>query len=121
MIRFFVLPILLITLAGSPIMPVLATQQNQNNPPKKLIRNKAKRTVKARSIRRTQARRDNRDAQSASKAVSKGPINADSRTHIYYWPTCPDFNKVPLKSRVIFGTSEEAEKAGYKAARNCPQ
>jgi hypothetical protein len=119
--RFFVLPILLITLASSPIMPVLATQQNQNNPPKKLVRNKAKRTVKARSMRGTQARRDNHSAQSASNAVSKGPIHANNRTHVYYWPTCPDFNRVPLKSRVIFGTSEEAEKAGYKAARNCPQ
>jgi Tfp pilus assembly protein FimT len=121
MIRFFILPILLITLAGSPIMSVLAAQQNQNVPPKKLIRNKAKRTVKARSLRRTQARKDNQDARSASKVVSKGPIQANDRTHIYYWPTCPDFNKVPLKNRVIFGTSEEAEKAGYKAARNCPQ
>jgi hypothetical protein len=121
MIRFFILPILLMTLAGSPVMSAPATQQNQNSQPRKVTRSKAKRTAKARSVRRSQSRRQSQNAEAVSKAVSKGPIYANSRTRIYYWPTCPDFNKVPVANRVIFGTSEEAEKAGYKAARNCPQ
>jgi hypothetical protein len=121
MTRFFILPILLIALAASPIMSSPCMQQNQNSQPKKLIRNKAKRAAKARSTRRAQTRRDNQNREAVSKAASKGPIYANDRTRVYYWPTCPDFNKVPLRNRVIFGTSEEAEKAGYKAARNCPQ
>jgi hypothetical protein len=31
-----------------------------------------------------------------------------------------DFEKVPQKELTLFGTKEEAERAGYRAAQNCP-
>jgi endonuclease YncB( thermonuclease family) len=34
-------------------------------------------------------------------------------------PGCPDFFKVAAKNKVQFKTKEEAEAAGYRAARNC--
>jgi deoxyribonuclease-1 len=34
-------------------------------------------------------------------------------------PGCPDFFKIAVKNRVHFKTKEEAEAAGYRAAKNC--
>ena len=119
--RFFTLPLLFLSFAVPPIMSMPAMQQAQTNQAKKTVRKKTRSAATARRVRRSQPRAGNRNAQPSVKAVSTGPIHANTRTRIYYWPNCPDFNKVPLRSRMIFGTSEEAEKAGYKAATNCPQ
>jgi endonuclease YncB( thermonuclease family) len=44
--------------------------------------------------------------------------NRNSR--IYHWnPGCPDFFKIAEKNRVHFKSKEEAESAGYRAAKNC--
>jgi hypothetical protein len=117
--RFFILPLLFFSFAVPPIMSMPIMQQDQTNQAKKTVRKKTRKAATARRVRRSQARAGNQNAQSSVKAVSTGSIHANTR--IYYWPNCPDFNKVPLRSRMIFGTSEEAEKAGYKAATNCPQ
>jgi uncharacterized protein (TIGR02246 family) len=61
-----------------------------------------------------------REMQLEQLPESAGPIRGNSRTKIYYWPQCPDFEKVPQKELTIFGTKEEAERAGYRAAQNCP-
>ena len=53
--------------------------------------------------------------------VSVGPVHADRRKKTFYWPGCPRFEKVPLKDREIFGDDEEAERAGYKPAKDCKQ
>jgi hypothetical protein len=119
--RFFILPLLFLSFAVLPIMSMPVMQQDQTAQAKKTVRKKSRSAVTARRVRRPQARAGNQNAQSSGKVVSTGPIHANTRTRIYYWPNCPDFNKVPLRSRMIFGTSEEAEKAGYKAATNCPQ
>jgi uncharacterized protein (TIGR02246 family) len=61
-----------------------------------------------------------REMQLEQPAESAGPIRGNSRTKVYYWPQCPDFEKVPQKELTLFGTKEEAERAGYRAAQNCP-
>jgi uncharacterized protein (TIGR02246 family) len=61
-----------------------------------------------------------REMQLELPPESAGPIRGNSRTKIYYWPRCPDFEKVPEKELAIFGTKEEAERAGYRPAQNCP-
>jgi uncharacterized protein (TIGR02246 family) len=61
-----------------------------------------------------------REMQLEVPPESAGPIRGNSRTKVYYWPRCPDFEKVPQKELTIFGTKEEAERAGYRAAQNCP-
>lgn len=39
---------------------------------------------------------------------------------IYHLPNCPDYGKIAEKNREYFKTKEEAGKAGYRVARNCP-
>jgi hypothetical protein len=53
--------------------------------------------------------------------VSVGPIHADRSKKVFYWPGCPKFDSVSLKNKVIFGDDEEAERAGYKPAKDCRQ
>jgi hypothetical protein len=48
------------------------------------------------------------------------PIIGDKHTKTYYRRDCPNYNDVPLKERVTFPTTEEAEKAGYKLSKTCP-
>jgi methylphosphotriester-DNA--protein-cysteine methyltransferase len=38
---------------------------------------------------------------------------------IYHWPGCPNYDDVSAANRVEFGSRAEAERAGYRAARNC--
>ncbi len=47
-------------------------------------------------------------------------ILGNRRTGIYHWPGCPYFDKISPSNRVTFHNREAAEKAGYRAARNCP-
>lgn len=66
--------------------------------------------------------------KAAIAAVSKppamvvvGPIIGNRNSKIYHLPNCPDFSKVSEKNRVPFETEAEAQAAGYRKARNCPQ
>ncbi len=52
--------------------------------------------------------------------VAFGNIIGNSRTKIYHRPDCPSYNKVSPENKVEFQTIEEAEKAGYRPAKNCP-
>lgn len=40
---------------------------------------------------------------------------------IYHLPNCPDYSKVTERNRVLFKTEAEAQTAGYRKAKNCPQ
>ena len=60
------------------------------------------------------------DAPATSPAAATGPIFGNKRSMIYHLPNCPDYNKISEKNRQYFKTQEEAEKAGYRMARNCP-
>jgi len=48
-----------------------------------------------------------------------GQIIGNRRSMIYHWPGCPYYNDIAPHNRVYFGSREEAEKAGYRASRNC--
>ena len=39
---------------------------------------------------------------------------------IYHLPTCPDYGRISAKNVVPFKSEEEASKAGYRKAKNCP-
>jgi endonuclease YncB( thermonuclease family) len=49
-----------------------------------------------------------------------GAIIGNRRSRIYHEPNCPNYNDVSPQNRVMFGSREEAERAGYRRARNCP-
>jgi len=61
-------------------------------------------------------------ASSATGAAASASdqIIGNKRSMIYHLPNCPDYNKISEKNREYFKTKEDAEKAGYRAARNCP-
>ena len=61
---------------------------------------------------------DFRAGKGTPEAV-QGLIIGNRRSRIYHAPGCPSYNRVSPQNRVTFKTAAEAEKAGYKKARNC--
>ncbi|RMF91140.1 MAG: nuclease [Nitrospinota bacterium] len=54
-----------------------------------------------------------------SLALTTAPIIGNRKSHLYHWPGCPNYHQVSPENRVIFPNRQEAERAGYRAARNC--
>lgn len=46
-------------------------------------------------------------------------IRGNRRSMIYHWPGCPNYDDIAMHNRVSFTSRAEAERAGYRAARNC--
>ena len=44
----------------------------------------------------------------------------DKQTRLYYPPGCAAANEVSIANRLLFEDLEQAQKAGYKPAKNCP-
>jgi hypothetical protein len=66
------------------------------------------------------ARRETKDQETiAAEAEGESEIIADVQSRVYYSGTCRPTTEVKETNRVLFKTKEEAEKAGYKAAKNC--
>jgi endonuclease YncB( thermonuclease family) len=55
----------------------------------------------------------------AGDGAQLGPIVGNRRSMIYHWPGCPNYSQISPANRVLFPTREVAERAGYRAARNC--
>lgn len=64
------------------------------------------------------ARREAREAES-SEQESLEAIVADRQTKIYYPRGCRPANEIKESDLVTFNTNEDAEKAGYKQAKQC--
>ncbi|HVS80623.1 MAG TPA: hypothetical protein VHE60_02710 [Pyrinomonadaceae bacterium] len=58
------------------------------------------------------------EAATAAEAAEAAVIG-DQRTKLYYPSDCSERGKVPEASRVTFKDKDEAEKAGYKPAKDC--
>lgn len=58
-------------------------------------------------------------ATSAASAATEGKVIGNKNSQIYHLPTCSGYSKVSEKNRVYFDTEAEAEKAGYRKAKNC--
>lgn len=52
-------------------------------------------------------------------AQISGLIRGNKNSMIYHWPGCPNYDDIAPHNRVHFQTREDAERAGYRAARNC--
>ncbi len=46
-------------------------------------------------------------------------IIGNKNSMIYHWPGCPSYHRIAERNKIYFRTRAEAEKAGYRAARNC--
>lgn len=47
-------------------------------------------------------------------------IVGNKNSGIFHAPNCPDYNKVSERNRIYFSNENEAVKAGFRKARNCP-
>lgn len=61
---------------------------------------------------------DPSDARPQEAGVA-GAFLGNRSSGIYHWPGCPNYSDIAPGNRVPFSSREEAERAGYRAARNC--
>lgn len=52
--------------------------------------------------------------------ASDGEIRGNRRSMVYHLPTCPDYSRLSAKNIVTFKSEEDARRAGYRKAKNCP-
>ena len=60
-----------------------------------------------------------REEAAAAAEAAEAVVIGDQRTKFYYPSDCSEREKVPEASRVNFKDKDEAEKAGYKLAKDC--
>ena len=48
-------------------------------------------------------------------------IHANKKSHVYHLSNCPGYAKVSEKNLTTFATEDEAVKAGFHKAKNCPK
>jgi len=68
------------------------------------------------------ARREAKDQEEIAAAEGESEINeiiADRQSKVYYSDACRPVTEVKETNRILFKSTEEAEKAGYKAAKKC--
>lgn len=59
------------------------------------------------------------DEPEVAAVAEEGNIRGNRRSMIYHWPGCPNYDDIAFHNRIPFRTRQEAEQAGYRAARNC--
>ncbi len=52
-------------------------------------------------------------------AAAEARVLADKNTKLYYPADCDAAEDIPALNRIVFTNKEEAERAGYKLAKNC--
>lgn len=62
---------------------------------------------------------DTTSTPEGAAVAEEGNIRGNRRSMIYHWPGCRNYDDIAFHNRVPFRTREEAEQAGYRAARNC--
>jgi len=55
-----------------------------------------------------------------SEFLNSLPILGNKRSKKYHRPDCPSYNQIAKRTRVPFGSTQEAREAGYAIAGNCP-
>jgi endonuclease YncB( thermonuclease family) len=50
-----------------------------------------------------------------------GPVIGNRRSMVYHRKDCPDYDKVAPWNRLYFNSPDEAERAGFRVAGNCPR
>ena len=60
------------------------------------------------------------EAGASGESIEASPeLVGDKQSKTYYPDGCPPSKEIAEKNKVVFKTVEEAEKAGFKAAKNC--
>ena len=63
--------------------------------------------------------KEEQDAAAEAAATDDSEIIADKQSKTYYPNGCQPAKEIPEANKVTFKTTAEAEKAGFKAAKNC--
>jgi len=63
---------------------------------------------------------DSAPPQAVASKADVGQIVGNRRSKIYAWPGCGSYDRMAPQNRVVFPSREVAERAGYRAALNCP-
>lgn len=58
---------------------------------------------------------------SAAAADTASGIHGNKKSHVYHLSNCPGYAKVREKNLMTFATEDEAMKAGFHKAKNCPK
>lgn len=58
--------------------------------------------------------------QGSSEINYQGKVVGSKNSDKYHLPDCPGAKQISEKNKIWFDSIEEAEKAGYKPAANCP-
>lgn len=59
------------------------------------------------------------EAAATAEPTEEPEIIADKKSRIYYLGTCRPEKAIDEANKIVFKTTEEAEKAGFKLAKNC--
>jgi hypothetical protein len=68
---------------------------------------------------RRQAKEERDSAASEAATDDAAEIVGDKKAKVYYLATCQTNVEIPEANKVLFKSSEEAEKAGFKLAKGC--
>ena len=60
-------------------------------------------------------------ATSATAPDMASGIHGNKKSHVYHLSSCPGYPKVSEKNLTTFATEDEAVKAGFHKAKNCPK
>lgn len=81
----------------------------------RIIEKAAEETIAARRL----AKEEQDAAAEEDAATAPSEIVADAESRLYYLDGCPPPSELKPENRVTFKTKDEADKAGYKAAKPC--
>lgn len=62
-----------------------------------------------------------RYAEYRSDKIMNGNVFGNKNSYRFHVPTCPDYLSIDERNVVVFKTIDEAESAGYRESRNCPE
>ena len=63
--------------------------------------------------------KEERDSAATEATATTAEIVGDKRAKVYYLATCQTTVEIPEADKILFKSSEEAEKAGFKLAKGC--
>ena len=52
--------------------------------------------------------------------VPRGELVGSKNGTVYHYTSCPGAKRIKEENKIFFNSREEAEKAGYRPAANCP-
>lgn len=90
------------------VMPLKSSGSNGNGPPAKTP---SANITPVKAVTNTLSPNGNQPAN--------GQIIGNKNSKIYHVPGCSTYNSVSEKNRQYFSTADDAEKAGYRKAKNC--